>query len=166
MLLATVYVLFPLSIVIALLFVSQGVIQNFSPYTGVTTLEGAKQTIAQGPTASQEAIKMLGTNGGGFFNANSAHPFENPNALVDFLQIILIFAIPAGLTYTYGRMARDQRQGWVLWAAMAALFFAGVTTTYWAESHPNAALHDLGIASAPGNMEGKEVRFGVARSAL
>jgi K+-transporting ATPase ATPase A chain len=161
-----VYVLLPVSIVVALIFVSQGVIQNLDPYREIVTLEGGKQMIAMGPTASQEAIKMLGTNGGGFFNANSAHPFENPNAIVDFLQILLIFAIPAGLTYAYGRMAKDQRQGWVLWAAMAVLFLAGVATAYWAESHPNAALHDLGIASAPGNMEGKELRFGVARSAL
>ena len=161
-----VYVLLPASIVVALVMVSQGVIQNLAAYHAVTTVEGAKQVIAMGPVASQEAIKMLGTNGGGFFNANSAHPFENPSALNNFLQMVLIFAISAGLTYTYGRMARDQRQGWVLFAAMSVLFFAGVATTYWAEAHPNAALHDLTVATAPGNMEGKEVRFGVADSAL
>ncbi len=162
----TVYVLLPISIVVALVLVSQGVIQNFAAYHQVTTLEGAKQVIAMGPVASQEAIKELGTNGGGFFNANSAHPFENPTALTNFLEMVMIFAISAGLTYTYGRMARDSKQGWVLFAAMSVLFFAGVTTAYWAESHPNAAMHDLGVAAAPGNMEGKEVRFGVSDSAL
>jgi K+-transporting ATPase ATPase A chain len=158
--------LLPLCIVIALVLVSQGVIQNLSDYQSVTTLEGAKQVIAMGPVASQEAIKELGTNGGGFFNANSGHPFENPSALTNFIELVLIFAIPGALTYTYGRMARDHKQGWVLFGAMGVLFFAGVTTAYWAESHPNAAFHDLGVASAPGNMEGKEVRFGVASSAL
>jgi K+-transporting ATPase ATPase A chain len=161
-----VYVLIPISLVIALVLVSQGVIQNLAAYHEVTTLEGAKQLIAMGPVASQEAIKELGTNGGGFFNANSAHPFENPSALTNLLEMVLIFAIPAGLTYTYGRMARDQRQGWVLFAAMSLLFFAGVATLYWAESHANGALHDLAVATAPGNMEGKEVRFGVTNSAL
>jgi len=159
-------VLLPVCIVVALVLVSQGVIQNLAAYHEVTTLEGAKQVIAMGPVASQEAIKELGTNGGGFFNANSAHPFENPSALTNMLEMILIFAIPAGLTYTYGRMARDQRQGWVLLAAMSVLFFAGVTTAYWAESHPNPAMHDLAVASAPGNMEGKEIRFGIPQSAL
>ncbi|HEX3765863.1 MAG TPA: potassium-transporting ATPase subunit KdpA [Kofleriaceae bacterium] len=163
---ALVYVLLPVSIAIALVMVSQGVIQNLSAYHEVTTLEGAKQVIAMGPTASQEAIKMFGTNGGGFFNANSAHPFENPTALTNLLQLVLIFAIPAGLTYTYGRMAKDQGQGWVLFAAMAVLFFAGVAVAYWGEAHPNAAMHDLGVAAVPGNMEGKEVRFGVPDSAL
>lgn len=161
-----VYVLVPISLVIALVLVSQGVIQNLAAYHEVTTLEGGKQLIAMGPVASQEAIKELGTNGGGFFNANSAHPFENPSALTNLLEMVLIFAIPAGLTYTYGRMARDQRQGWVLFAAMSLLFFAGVATLYWAESHGNGALHDLAVATAPGNMEGKEVRFGVTNSAL
>ena len=161
-----VYVLLPISIVIALVLVSQGVIQNLSAYHSVTTLEGAKQLIAMGPVASQEAIKELGTNGGGFFNANSAHPFENPSAFVNFLEMVMIFAISAGLTYTFGRMARDQRQGWVLFAAMSLLFFAGAATTYWAEAHPNAAMHDLGVAPSPGNMEGKEVRFGITNSAL
>ncbi len=161
-----VYVLLPLSIVAALVLVSQGVIQNLSAYHEGVTLEGAKQVIAMGPVASQEAIKELGTNGGGFFNANSAHPFENPSALTNLIELILIFAIPGALTYTYGRMARDQRQGWVLFAAMSALFFAGVLVCYWAEAHPNAAMHDLAVAASPGNMEGKEVRFGIPGSAL
>jgi K+-transporting ATPase ATPase A chain len=161
-----VYVLLPLCIVIALVLVSQGVIQNLAAYHQITTLEGGTQLLAMGPVASQEAIKELGTNGGGFFNANSAHPFENPNALTNLLEMVMIFAISAGLTYTYGRMARDQRQGWVLFAAMSVLFFAGVTTAYWAEAHPNAAMHDLGVAAAPGNMEGKEIRFGIPNSAL
>ncbi len=161
-----VYVLLPLSIILAFVLVSQGVIQNLAAYHQITTVEGGKQLIAMGPVASQEVIKELGTNGGGFFNANSAHPFENPSALTNMLEMILIFAIPAGLTYTYGRMTRDQKQGWVLFAAMSVLFAAGVATTYWAESHPNAAMHDLSVAAAPGNLEGKEIRFGVPDSAL
>jgi len=161
-----VYLLLPICIVFAFILVSQGVIQNLSGYHAITTLEGGKQLIAMGPVASQEAIKELGTNGGGFFNANSAHPFENPSALTNFIEMILIFAIPAGLTYTYGRMARDQRQGWVLFAAMSVLFAAGVTTAYWAESHPNPVTDGLGVAIAQGNMEGKEVRFGIVNSAL
>src|SRR5712692_3952965 len=169
---ATVYVLMPLSVVIALLFVSQGVIQNLSPYTKATTLEGATQLIAQGPVASQEAIKMLGTNGGGFFNANSAHPFENPTPISNFVQLISIFVIPAGLTYTFGKMVKDTRQGWAIFAAMSVLFFAGVIVAYTAEQSGNPILTSLGIenhatASQPGgNMEGKEVRFGIANSAL
>src|SRR5207244_5323598 len=127
---ATLYVLLPLSIVVGPFFVWQGMPQNLGAYVDATTLEGAKQTIAQGPVASQEIIKMLGTNGGGFFNANSAHPFENPTPLSNFFQLVLIFAIPAGLTYTYGKMARDPKQGWALFAAMSALFFVGVTATY------------------------------------
>ncbi|MEO6774501.1 MAG: potassium-transporting ATPase subunit KdpA [Kofleriaceae bacterium] len=161
-----VYLLVPICIVVALVLVSQGVIQNLAGYHALTTLEGGKQVLAMGPVASQEAIKELGTNGGGFFNANSAHPFENPSAVTNFLEMILIFAIPAGLTYTFGRMARDQRQGWVLFAAMSVLFAAGVATTYWAEAHPNPVTHGLGIAAAQGNMEGKELRFGVSQSAL
>ncbi|HYV47168.1 MAG TPA: potassium-transporting ATPase subunit KdpA [Myxococcaceae bacterium] len=150
----TLYVLLPLCVVFALVFVAMGMIQNLAPYTEVTTLEGGKQVLAMGPVASQEAIKELGTNGGGFFNANSAHPFENPTPLTNFIELVLIFAIPAGLTYTYGKMARDTRQGWVLFAAMMVLFAAGVTTAYWAESR------------GAGNMEGKEVRFGIPASAL
>jgi potassium-transporting ATPase potassium-binding subunit len=160
------YVLLPLSVVVALVLVSQGVIQNLDGYREVTTLEGAKQLVALGPVASQEAIKELGTNGGGFFNANSAHPFENPTPFTNFLEMVLIFAIPAALTYTYGRMARSQRQGWAILAAMGLLFLAGVTTVYWAESHPNPALSGLAVSQVCGNMEGKEVRFGVASSAL
>jgi K+-transporting ATPase ATPase A chain len=159
------YVLLPISFVYALVLVSQGVIQNFSAYKEITTLEGLKQTIAMGPVASQEAIKMLGTNGGGFFNANSAHPFENPNPLTNMLQMFSIFAIPAGLTYTYGKMAGDTKQGWALFAAMGVLFLGGVATCYWAESHPNAVLAGLPVTSG-GNMEGKETRFGIADSAL
>jgi potassium-transporting ATPase potassium-binding subunit len=161
---ATVYVLLPLSIVGALLLCSQGVIQNFDAYTKVTTLEGAVQTIPQGPVASQEAIKMIGTNGGGFFNANSAHPYENPTPLSNFLQMVFIFMIPAGLTYTFGKMVRDTRQGWALFAAMSVLFLAGVGVVYSAEQAGNPILTKLGVAGP--NYEGKEVRFGIANSAL
>ena len=163
---AIVYVLLPLSIVVALVLVSQGVIQNLKPYLDVTTLEGGKQTIALGPVASQEAIKQLGTNGGGFFNANSAHPFENPTPFTNFISMFLIFAIPSALTYTYGRMARDQKQGWAIWAAMGVLFAVGVAVCYPAETHANPALASLAVDQSAGNMEGKETRFGVAASAL
>ena len=168
----TLYILLPFSIVLALLFVQQGVIQNFSHYLTVTTLEGAKQTLAMGPVASQEAIKQLGTNGGGFFNANSAHPFENPTPWSNFLQMIAIFAIPAGLTYTFGRMVKHQRHGWAVWGAMFILFFAGTATAYWAEARGNPIHAAQGLDTrasslqAGGNMEGKEVRFGIANSAL
>ena len=162
----TVYVLLPLSLVLAVVFVACGMPQTMSAYKEVTTLEGAKQVIALGPVASQEVIKQLGTNGGGFFNANSAHPFENPSPVTNFLAMLLIFALPAGLTWTYGKMAKDQRQGWAIFAAMAALWFAGVLTCYWAEAHPNPALSGLPIEQTAGNLEGKEVRFGVANSAL
>ncbi len=161
-----VYVLLPISFAAALVLVSQGVIQTLSPYVDVTTLEGARQTLAVGPVASQEAIKELGTNGGGFFNANSAHPFENPTPLTNFLEMVLILAVPAALTYTYGRMARDQRQGWTIFAAMGVLLLAGIAAAYWAEAAGNPALHGLGVDQAAGNLEGKEVRFGVALSAL
>jgi potassium-transporting ATPase potassium-binding subunit len=168
----TLYILLPISIVVGLVFVWQGMPQNLNAYTEVTTLEGAKQVIAQGPVASQEVIKMLGTNGGGFFNANSSHPFENPNALTNLIQILLIFSIGASLTNVFGRMVGNQRQGWAIFAVMAVLFLAGTTTAYWAESAGNpafAALHVDQTASAlqaGGNMEGKEVRFGIANSAL
>jgi potassium-transporting ATPase potassium-binding subunit len=168
----TLYILIPFSFVLALLFVQQGAIQNFSSYLTVTTLEGAKQTLAMGPVASQEAIKQLGTNGGGFFNANSAHPFENPTPWSNFLQMIAIFVIPAGLTYTLGRMVKHQRHGWAVWAAMFILFFAGTATAYWAEARGNPihAAEGLDIKASSlqsgGNMEGKEVRFGIANSAL
>ena len=168
----TLYVLLPISFVAALFFCSQGVIQNFHAYTQVKTVEGAAQMIPQGPVASQEAIKMLGTNGGGFFNANSAHPFENPTPLTNFVQLILIFLIPAGLTYTFGRMVGDTRQGWAIFAAMALMFAAGVFVCYHYEAAGNPILTKLGVESAytgnqpGGNMEGKETRFGIADSAL
>jgi K+-transporting ATPase ATPase A chain len=167
-----VYVLLPISIVAALLLCSQGVIQNLHPYTKAATLEGAVQTLPQGPAASQEAIKMLGTNGGGFTNANSAHPYENPTPFSNFVQILLIFVIPGGLTYTFGKMVKDTRQGWALLAAMTVLFLAGVFVVYPAEQAGNPVLAKLGLetqatATQPGgNMEGKEVRFGIANSAL
>ena len=164
---ATVYLLLPISFVFALFLVSQGVLQNLAPYHELTTLEGAKQLIGMGPVASQEAIKMLGTNGGGFFNSNSAHPFENPTPLSNFVEMVSIFAISAGLTWTYGRMARDQRQGWALWAAMAVLSIAGVGALYWAEAHDNPALRGFAqMQQGSGNLEGKETRFGIANSAL
>jgi K+-transporting ATPase ATPase A chain len=167
-----VYILIPLSIAGALLLVSQGVIQNFDPYVKATTVEGVTQTIPQGPVASQEAIKMIGTNGGGFFNANSAHPYENPTPFSNFLQMIFIFLIPAGLTYTFGKMVKDTRQGWALLAAMTILFLAGVFVTYPAEQAGNPNIAKLGVESSAtatqsgGNMEGKEVRYGIANSAL
>jgi len=160
------YVLLPISIVFTLVLVSQGVIQNLSPYLDVTTLEGGKQTLALGPVASQEVIKELGTNGGGFFNANSAHPFENPNPLTNMIELLLIFCIPASFTYTYGRMARDQKQGWAIFGAMAVLFGVGILVCYWAEARGNPLLGGLPVAQALGNMEGKEVRFGVSASTL
>ena len=163
---AHVYVLIPACIVFALILVSQGVVQTFSGFRTVTTLEGLQQLIALGPVASQEAIKMLGTNGGGFFNANSAHPFENPTPLSNLIQMFLIFVIPAALTYTFGRMAKNPREGWALFGAMAFLFLCGALVCWSAESRPNAALAGLGIDQSTGNLEGKEARFGVASSAL
>src|SRR5580704_12999199 len=169
---ATLYVLIPLSIVAALVFCSQGVIQNFHPYTVARTLEGATQTIAQGPVASQEAIKQLGTNGGGFFNANSSHPFESPTPFANLVQILLIFVLGAGLTYTFGHMVKDPRQGWALFAAMAVMFLMGVFVAYPAEQAGNPILARLGVENGAtatqsgGNMEGKETRFGIAGSAL
>jgi K+-transporting ATPase ATPase A chain len=168
----TLYVLLPIAIVAALFMVWQGVPQTMADYPTATTLEGAKQVIALGPVASQEAIKMLGTNGGGFFNANSAHPFENPTALTDFLQIILIFLLGAALTNVFGRMVGNERQGWALFGAMGLLFLAGVFVVYPVEAGGNPNFASLGIDQAAsamqpgGNMEGKEVRFGIARSAL
>src|ERR1700716_2712200 len=160
----TLYILLPICIVYALFLVWQGVPQTLGPYVEATTLEGATQTIAVGPVASQIAIKMLGTNGGGFFNANAAHPFENPTALSNFVQIISIFAIGAALTNVFGRMVGNQRQGWTILAAMGTLFTAGVAVCYWAEAHGNDAFTALGLTG--GNMEGKEVRFGIVASAL
>jgi potassium-transporting ATPase potassium-binding subunit len=183
----TLWVLLPICTVYALLLVSQGVVQNFRSYDTVKLVEPQQvqktgpdgkpvmdtvttQTIAQGPVASQEAIKMLGTNGGGFFNANSAHPFENPTPLSNYLQMLSIFAIPAGLTYTLGRMTGSARHGWAVWAAMAALFLTGVTTAYWAEARGNPLLagadQHVNALQSGGNMEGKEVRFGIADSTL
>jgi K+-transporting ATPase ATPase A chain len=190
----TLWVLLPACIVFALVLVSQGVVQNFRPYDTVKLVEPQQvqrvadgkpvvgpdgkpvmdtvtdQVIAQGPVASQEAIKMLGTNGGGFFNANSAHPFENPTPLSNYLQMLSIFVIPAGLTYTLGRMTGSQRHGWAVWAAMAMLFVAGVTTAYWAEARGNPLLKGVdqhaSLTQSGGNMEGKEVRFGIADSTL
>ena len=160
----TLYILIPICIPYALFLVWQGMPQTLGPYVDATTLEGAKQTIAVGPVASQIAIKMLGTNGGGFFNANAAHPFETPTALSNFIQIISIFAIGAALTNVFGRMVGNQRQGWAILAVMGVLFIAGVALCYWAESHGNDILNALGLSG--GNMEGKEVRFGIAASAL
>ncbi|MGB6678573.1 MAG: potassium-transporting ATPase subunit KdpA [Terriglobales bacterium] len=192
---ATLWLLLPMCIVYALALVSQGVVQNLKPYDTVKLVESQQvqktgadgkpmvgqdgkplmdtvtdQTIAQGPVASQEAIKMLGTNGGGFFNANSSHPFENPTPLSNYLQVLSIFLIPAGLTYTLGRMTGSQRHGWAVWAAMAFLFLCGVTTAYWAEARGNPLLkgadQQVSATQPGGNMEGKEVRFGIADSAL
>jgi potassium-transporting ATPase potassium-binding subunit len=160
----TLYILLPICVVFALFLVWQGIPQTLGPYVDATTLEGAKQTIAVGPVASQIAIKMLGTNGGGFFNANAAHPFENPTALSNFVQMISIFALGAALTNVFGRMVGNQRQGWAILAVMGVLFISGVAVTYWAEAGGTTALHALGLTG--GNMEGKEVRFGIVASSL
>ncbi|HME06453.1 MAG TPA: potassium-transporting ATPase subunit KdpA [Bryobacteraceae bacterium] len=169
---ATLYLFLPLSLIGALFLCSQGVIQNFHANTVVKTVEGVTQTIPQGPVASQEAIKMVGTNGGGFFNGNSSHPFENPTPLSNFVQMIMIFCIPAGLTFTFGKMVGDTRQGWALFGAASVLFLSGVIVCYAAEQAGNPMLSKLGIeshataAQSGGNMEGKEVRFGIATTAL
>jgi K+-transporting ATPase ATPase A chain len=170
------YLLLPLSMVFALFLVSQGMIQNFKPYEKATLIEPSAlqapksdsptQTIAQGPTASQAAIKMLGTNGGGFFNANASHPYENPTPLSNFLQMLSIFLIPSGLTYYLGRKVRNQRHGWAVWSAMAILFLAAVLVCWRAESYGNSKWRALGVDPGGGNMEGKEVRFGIFNSAL
>ncbi|MFA5969861.1 MAG: potassium-transporting ATPase subunit KdpA [Sphingomonas sp.] len=160
----TLYLLLPVCGVYALYLLANGVPQTLAMSIDATTLEGAKQSIALGPVASQEAIKMLGTNGGGFFNANSAHPFENPSALTNLVQMLSIFALGVGLTYTFGKAVKDARQGWAILGAMAILFVAGASVAYWQEAAGNPVLHHLGVAGA--NMEGKEVRFGVAASAL
>jgi len=168
----TLYVLLPASLVVALVFVQQGMIQNFKPYLDLVTLEGAKQTLALGPVASQEVIKQLGTNGGGFFNANAAHPFENPTGLTNFLSMFLIFVIPSGLVWMFGKMVGNVKHGWAVWTAMFVLFFGGVSLAYWAEARGNPIHAERGLdikASAlqpGGNMEGKEVRFGIVASAL
>ncbi|MBB3974064.1 potassium-transporting ATPase subunit KdpA [Hansschlegelia beijingensis] len=163
---STLYVLLPACVVLALVYVALGVPQTLSSYVTAKTLEGADQTIALGPVASQLAIKMLGTNGGGFFNANSAHPFENPSALVNLIQMVSIFAIGAALTNVFGRIVGDERQGWAILGAMGALFLVGVGLVYWAEASGNPIHVALGLDPAGGAMEGKEVRFGVALSAL
>src|SRR6187401_1564177 len=169
---ASLWVLLPIAIVGSLFLVSQGVVQNLKPYDTVQTVEGTKQTIAQGPAASQEIIKQFGTNGGGFFNANSSHPYENPTPLSNWLAMFGIFFISSGLTYTLGTMTNSRRHGWAVWAAMAFLFLVGVTTAYWAEARGNPLLTKAGAdqtatAMSPGgNMEGKEVRFGIANTAL
>jgi len=164
------YLLLPVCVIGALLLVSQGVVQNFRPYDTAKLLEPqtkvTEQTIAQGPVASQEFIKQLGTNGGGFFNANSAHPFENPTPFTNFIEMLAIFAIGAGLTYTLGRMTGSQKHGWAVLAAMVIVFFGGVMVAYWSEARGNPILSSLGADQSGGNMEGKEVRFGVANSAL
>jgi K+-transporting ATPase ATPase A chain len=160
----TLYLLLPLCIVLTLVYVWLGMPQTLGAYVDATTLEGAKQTIALGPVASQIAIKMLGTNGGGFFNANAAHPFENPNAISNLIQMLTIFALGAALTNVFGRMVGSQRQGWAILASMGVLFIAGVVVCYWAEAAGNPLVHALGIDG--GNMEGKETRFGIAASAL
>ena len=176
---ATLWLLLPASLLLSLALVSQGVVQNLRPYDTAKLIEPQRnpdgslvttQTIAQGPVASQEAIKMLGTNGGGFFNANSAHPFENPTPFSNFLEMVAIFAISSGLTYTLGRMTGSQAHGWAVWAAMTVLFLAGVTTAYWAEAAGNPLLKNTdqraSATQVGGNMEGKEVRFGEANTAL
>jgi K+-transporting ATPase ATPase A chain len=169
------WITMPLAIIVSILLISQGVIQNFSSYKEVTTLEGVKQILAMGPAASQIAIKQLGTNGGGFFNSNSAVPFENPTPFSNFVEVVAIFLIPAALTYTFGKMVKDTRQGWAVFAAMSVLFLAGVFVTYPAEQRGNPILANLGIdnsyqtgdfASSGGNLEGKEVRFGIADSSI
>ena len=162
----TLYVLLPMCVVYSLFLVSQVMIQNFLPYTTAAGPDGFAQTIAQGPVASQVAIKMLGTNGGGFFNANAAHPFENPNALSNFAQMLSIFAIGSALTYYLGRMVKNQKHGWSVWAAMVILFLVGALVCWWAELHPSHLLTDMGVNPADGNMEGKEVRFGIFNSTL
>jgi K+-transporting ATPase ATPase A chain len=160
----TLYILLPICILYTLFLIWQGIPQTLGPYVDANTLEGAKQTIAVGPVASQIAIKMLGTNGGGFFNANAAHPFENPTALSNFVQMISIFVIGAALTNVFGRMVGNERQGWAVLAVMGVLFLAGVLVCYWAEAHGNDAFTAMGLTG--GNMEGKEVRFGISASSL
>jgi K+-transporting ATPase ATPase A chain len=166
------YILLPVSILLALFYASQGVVQNFRPYDAITTLDGIKQTIAQGPVASQEAIKDLGTNGGGFFNANASHPFENPNAFTNLVILVSIFSIPAALFYVFGKMASNTKQGWTLWIVSAILFFVGIGIAMPAEQLGNLQLTQYHINQQPmetqagGNMEGKEVRFGITDSAL
>jgi len=161
---STLYLLLPMSVVVAIVLVYGGVLQNFASYVELKTLEGLKQTLAMGPTASQIAIKQLGTNGGGFFNVNSSHPFEGGSPLINFIEMWAILVIPAAQTYMYGRLARDTKQGWTLLGAMAIMFFMGVTTAYYFEAKPNPVMQGLAVDQSVGNMEGKEVRYGVANS--
>jgi K+-transporting ATPase ATPase A chain len=169
---STLYILLPICLVYSLFLVQQGVPQNFAPYTAVKTVEGADQSIGQGPVASQESIKMLGTNGGGIFNTNSAHPYENPTPLANFVQMLSIFLIGGGLCYTFGRMVGNTKQGWALFAAMALMFIGGLSVCYWAEAKGNPNVTKLGVMTAAGpdqpggNMEGKETRFGISASTL
>jgi potassium-transporting ATPase potassium-binding subunit len=167
---ATLWILLPICLLVAPILISQGVIQNLKPYTAVTTVEHQSQTIAQGPVASQEVIKELGTNGGGFFNANSGHPFENPTPFTNFIEMELILLIPAALTVTLGRMTKSAGHGWAVFAAMTILFIAGYLVCYQAESQPNPLLHGVDqkttLTNPGGNMEGKEVRFGISQSTL
>lgn len=163
---ATLYVLLPIAVIVAVMFVAMGLPQTMDASVTATTLEGSQQVISLGPVASQEAIKQLGTNGGGFFNANAAHPFENPTALSNYLNIFSMLTISAAFIYTFGQMVGSRRQGWVLLTAMAVLLIAGVATVYWAESAGNPILTSIGVDAAQGNMEGKEVRFGQAMTAL
>lgn len=160
------YLLLPLALVMALFLISQGMIQNFLAYTSAVGPDGIGQTIAQGPMASQVSIKMIGTNGGGFMNANAAHPFENPNPLSNFIQMLSIFLIPSGLTYYLGKMVKNQKHGWAVWSAMCILFCAGVYISWNAETHITPVMSELGVTPSSGNMEGKEVRFGIFNSAL
>ena len=162
----TLWLLLPACVVLTIVYVALGVPQTLAGSVDATTLEGARQTMALGPVASQLAIKMLGTNGGGFFNVNSAHPFENPSALSNFIQMLTIFAIGAGLTWTFGKAVGNTRQGWALLIVMMTLFVAGVAIVYWQEAGGNPLLHQLGVSNALGNMEGKDVRFGIAASSL
>jgi K+-transporting ATPase ATPase A chain len=163
---ATLYILLPLSVVVAVFLVWQGMPQNFDTYTTAITLEGASQTIAQGPVASQVAIKQLGSNGGGFFNVNSAHPFENPTPLSNLVEMTLLLMLAAALTNTFGRMVKDQRQGWAIFAAMGLMLLIGLAVTYWAETQANPAMVAAGMDAAMGNMEGKEVRFGIVNATI
>jgi K+-transporting ATPase ATPase A chain len=162
----TLYLFLPAAIIYAVFLMFQGIPQNFLPYTAAKTVEGATQTIAQGPIASQIAIKMLGTNGGGYMNVNAAHPFENPTPLSNFVQIVLFIALCSGLTYYLGRMVKNQRHGWAVWASMFGMLMVGILVCWWAEAHGNPRLTALGVDPSFGNMEGKEVRFGIANSSI
>ena len=162
----TIYLFLPASLIYAVFMLFQGIPQNFLPYTAARTVEGITQTIAQGPIASQMAIKMLGTNGGGYMNVNAAHPFENPTPLCNFVQIVLFIALCSGLTYYLGRMVKNQRHGWAVWGTMFGMLLVGIVVCWWAEAHGNPRMLALGVDPSFGNMEGKEVRFGIANSSI